>query len=317
MITPTALPAPTQTATAESAPPHAGAETAAEGVWRQVSIEFTDYNHAEQITADDLQPHLRAVTTSWWFIRKAPCWRLRYLPAHPAAAVRPAQAPLTQALQRLQRTGAIASWAETIYEPETYAFGGTSGMHVAHRLFHHDSRHILGHPRSRAQQREMAILLCATLLRGAGLDWYEQGDVWARVADNRPPDPDAPRHPDAPDSIDASSSAADLESRLRRLLSVDTSPHSTLVETGGQLADAADWLNGFHSSGRVLAGLAGRGDLSRGLRGVLTHQVLFQWNRIGLPYDTQSLLAHACKAVVLPGDDRPLTTTTQKDHTTS
>lgn len=311
MITPTALPAPTQTATAESAPPHAGAETAAEGVWRQVSIEFTDYNNAEQITADHLQPLLRAATTRWWFIRKAPCWRLRYLPTHPAAAAHHAPQPLTQTLQRLQRTGVIASWAETIYEPETYAFGGTSGMHVAHRLFHHDSRHVLGHPRSRAQQREMAILLCATLLRGAGLDWYEQGDVWARVADNRPPDPDAPRHPSS------SGSAGDIESRLRRLLSVDTSPHSTLVETGGQLADAADWLNGFHSSGRVLAGLAGRGDLSRGLRGVLTHHVLFQWNRIGLPYDTQSLLAHACKAVVLAADDRPLATTIPEGHTTS
>lgn len=315
-ITPTALPGSTKIAPPQ-ADTAAGLDTAPDTAWRQVTVEFTDYNNAEQITADHLQSHLRAATTRWWFIRKAPCWRLRYLPAHPAAAAHRAAAPLTQALQRLQRTGAIASWTETIYESETYAFGGTSGMHVAHRLFHHDSRHILGHPRSRTQQREMAILLCATLLRGAGLDWYEQGDVWARVADNRPPDPDAPRNPDAPDSTGGTGGTGDLESRLRRLLSVDTSPHSTLVETGGQLADAADWLNGFHSSGRVLAGLAGCGDLSRGLRGVLTHHVLFQWNRIGLPYDTQSLLAHACKAVVLPDDDRPFATTIPEGHTTS
>lgn len=306
MITPTALPTPTQISPNQTSPAVAASGAAPDTAWRQVSVEFTDYSHAEQIIIDHLQPHLHAATTSWWFIRKAPCWRLRYLPAHPAAA-----AHLTQALQQLRHTGAIASWAETIYEPETHAFGGASGMHLAHQLFHHDSWHILGHPRSRAQQREMAILLCATLLRGAGLDWYEQGDVWARVADNRPPPPDAPRNPEA------SSSTGDIEARLRRLLSVDTSPHSTLINTGGQLADTADWLNGFHSSGRLLAGLAGRGNLSRGLRGVLTHHVLFQWNRIGLPYDTQSLLAHACKAVVLPDDDRPLATTIQRGHTTS
>ncbi|MGH4015350.1 MAG: thiopeptide-type bacteriocin biosynthesis protein, partial [Pseudonocardiaceae bacterium] len=38
-------------------------------------------------------------------------------------------------------------WVESIYEPETHAFGGEEGMAAAHTLFHQDSRHIVEHLR--------------------------------------------------------------------------------------------------------------------------------------------------------------------------
>ncbi|GLW89879.1 hypothetical protein Aglo03_06950 [Actinokineospora globicatena] len=40
-------------------------------------------------------------------------------------------------LERVSRgkTGRIAHWVETIYEPEIHAFGGTTAMDIAHRLF--------------------------------------------------------------------------------------------------------------------------------------------------------------------------------------
>lgn len=53
-------------------------------------------------------------------------------------------------------------------------------MDVAHHLFHQDSRHILdylGSERAAAsrsdRRRELSILLCTALMRGAGQDWYE------------------------------------------------------------------------------------------------------------------------------------------------
>lgn len=65
-------------------------------------------------------------------------------------------------------------------------------MDVAHHLFHQDSCHILDHlgsdhaAGSGDKRRELSILLYTTLMRRAGQDWYEQGDIWARFAENRP-----------------------------------------------------------------------------------------------------------------------------------
>jgi len=39
--------------------------------------------------------------------------------------------------------------------------------------------------------------------------------------------------------------------------------------------------------------------LERGMRNILTYQIVFHWNRIGLPYLTQSILAHAANKAIL------------------
>ena len=267
--------------------------------WLQVFVQFDDYTAAEHTGVVHLRPVMTdaeeaGLVASWWFVRKAPCWRLRYLlPAHHGE--QDAQAFLHQLLDALRATGRIAGWVETIYEPEVHAFGGTSAMDVAHRLFHEDSRHILDYlgsdhaATSRGdKRRELSILLCTTLMRGAGQDWYEQGDIWTRVAENRPLPPATP--------LDR---LRGVESDLRRLMTVDARPASTLVSQDGPLAYLADWAAAFDSAGMALGDLARDGTLRRGVRAVLTHHVIFHWNRIGLPYETQSILAHAARAVVL------------------
>jgi protein-L-isoaspartate(D-aspartate) O-methyltransferase len=64
-------------------------------------------------------------------------------------------------------------------------------MDIAHALFHQDSQHLL----ARAAQiesspalgrSEATVLLYSAMLRAAGLDWFEQGDVWAKIATLRP-----------------------------------------------------------------------------------------------------------------------------------
>lgn len=255
-------------------------------VWQQVTVEFADYAHAEQITVDRLRPIMNSVAGSWWFMRKAPCWRVRYLPER-AGAEAQVRDTVVQALENLQDDG-IASWVETIYEPEVHAFGGADGMTTAHHLFHRDSQHILARPSGPGDhRREHTILLCGVLLRAAGQDWYEQGDVWARVAENRPLPAQTPsERPQA------------LVAGLRRLMTVDAGPDSPLTGPGGQLADIAAWVAAFHTAGEVLGGLARRGELTRGLRAVLVHHVIFHWNRLGLSYETQSVLAAAAREVV-------------------
>jgi thiopeptide-type bacteriocin biosynthesis protein len=232
---------------------------------------------------------------SWFFIRKAPCWRLRFLPTHDSTD-QDALTFVSQQLETLHDTGRIASWVETIYEPETHAFGGTAAMDVAHQLFHHDSRHILAYlggdsaatGGGRDQRRELSILLCGVLMRGAGQDWYEQGDIWARLAEHRTLPADTPLG-----RLDA------MESQLRQLMTADTKPDSPLMRENGSTTFLPDWLAGFAEAGQALSDLARKGTLSRGVRAVLAHHVIFHWNRLGLAYTTQNILANVAKAVVL------------------
>lgn len=251
--------------------------------WQQLSIEFTDRATAAHTAAHQLAPALNRAEQAgqlrtWWYIRKPPGLRLRYKSTDPNSAVE-------TLLDELAGTGQVVNWTRGIYEPETVAFGGPDAMDIAHTLFHHDSRHLLarageadsvGPATSPAclGQRETTVLLFSTMLRAAGLDWFEQGDVWAKVADLRP-------------SGQANQAAADrvaeLGQAVRRLLTVN--PHSVpdlLPES---------WLAAFDTAGQHLAALARNGQLHRGLRAVLAHHFIFHANRAGLPGDDQATLA--------------------------
>lgn len=111
-------------------------------------------------------------------------------------------------------------------------------------------------------------------MRTAGLDWNEQGDVWAKVAEQRnglqPPIPD--RQVWAPFTSD-----------VRRLL----------LGTARTDAIAGDWLTAFNEAGRTLRTLRETGGLTRGIRTVIALHIIFHLNRIGIPATTQATLAQA------------------------
>ncbi|WP_371782536.1 thiopeptide-type bacteriocin biosynthesis protein [Streptosporangium subroseum] len=265
-------------------------------LWRQANVAFPDYDRAEHVALTHLVPLLVSAEqdgflTSWFFIRKNPCWRVRFLPGADATAAR---AYIHHHLDDLKSNRHIIDAREIVYEPETHAFGGTDGMACAHRLFHLDSRHLLAHLTdtqhlpAAGHRRELSILLCSALLRAARLDWYEQGDVWARVADHRQP----------PGPIPADRLCA-LQADLRHLMSVDT---ASLMREGSPLAYAPGWTRAFTVAGQGLADLAAAGLLRRGLRAILAHHVIFVWNRFGLPHTTQAVLATTAKTVVFGSD---------------
>jgi thiopeptide-type bacteriocin biosynthesis protein len=164
-------------------------------------------------------------------------------------------------------------------------------MTVAHRLWHLDSLYVLNNlgstPDASAPVRrpELSIMLCSTMLRAAGLDWYEQGDVWTRVAAHRHQPQEA--------------QVANLATRVERLMGFDT---NALTGTDGPLAATVDWVAAYTSAGRDLGHLTATGLLRRGLRDVLAHHVIFAWNRIGLPAATQALLAAAAVTVIFGAD---------------
>ncbi|WP_406190845.1 thiopeptide-type bacteriocin biosynthesis protein [Streptomyces sp. NBC_01017] len=257
--------------------------------WCQANVAFPNWERAETIALARLAPLLltaedEGALTSWFIIRKRPCWRVRY------ASAAGGLDRIGQGLGVLIAEGDITAWTESIYEPEVHAFGGAEAMASAHRLFHRDSRCLVDFLRSDAgeHRRETSLMLCSLMMRSAGLDWYEQGDVWARVGAHR--------------ALPADTGQANqhrLHRAVHRLLSVNG---EDMTRAGGPLAHAAEWASAYTDAGKELAHLANSGQLRRGLRDVLAHHVLFAWNRIGLPYATQATLVAATKSVIFGPD---------------
>ncbi|OEV03773.1 protein-L-isoaspartate(D-aspartate) O-methyltransferase [Streptomyces nanshensis] len=195
------------------------------------------------------------------FLRKDAGLRLRT--EHPCAAL----------LDHLVAEEQATCWSGGIYEPEAEAFGGPEGMDLAHDVFCADSRSALretGTPGA----RERCVLLLSAMIREAGLDPFEAGDVWAKLAALRPPT----SPPDGP--------AGDQAVRaMRRLMNAD----------GARRPDAepgwAERFASFEDAGLRLRRLAANGRLIRGLRAVLAHHAIFAFNRAGVPAAEQAATA--------------------------
>lgn len=248
--------------------------------WRQVTIAYPGDGREERerqaiAHLSRIFPAAEAagLVTCWWFMRKG-SWRIRYVPAHAG----------TDPLENLLTDG--VNWTRDIYEPETHAFGGPQAMNTAHTLFHHDSRHIVDYlHRSPAHRREHSLILCTALMRAAGLDLNEQGDVWATIAQRR-----GARLgyglAGGPHVWEAFTNA------VRYLLL------GTAVATG-------DWHSGFVHGGEAIRRLREGGQLTRGLRAMLAEHVIFHWNRIGIAATAQAALANAAKEAIFGPNSGP------------
>ncbi|MFI1201633.1 thiopeptide-type bacteriocin biosynthesis protein [Streptomyces sp. NPDC020883] len=269
--------------------------------WYSVSIQFADWNTAEQIAATVLGPQLEhgqstGALAGWWFLRKYPCWRLRCRPGA-AATHTAARNAMTNILDRLMAGGVVHRWWQTIYEPESMVFGGPHSMDIAHDLFQADSRGVLDYarrhdanarPGTTLGRRELSVLLPSTLFFGAGQEPHEQADVWYRVEQLRPLPSDTPA-----DRLTGMTAA------LQVLMQLDTSPTSPLFDEGGSLAFIAPWATAFESAGQRLSLAAHTGSLPRGVRDILAHHVIFAWNRLGLDSRTQGILARAARETAM------------------
>lgn len=265
----------------------------------QVLITWSEWESAEA-AAIRLYRALEgsAALRQWWFIRKRPHWRLRY------SGGRAARGVLVSELDRLRGRGVVSGWVHSVYEPEVHAFGGRASMDVAHHLFQTDSRHTLAYldrvyavPERELGRRELSLLLGSALLRGAGLDWFEQGDVWARVADLRP-------------SIELFTSDDRLRAQVHTLMRTALEGFDTTEPLGA----LAPWADAFTTTGRALADLSNRGLLTRGLRAVLAHHLIFAFNRWGLPYRDQHILTTTAKEVVMTDTTHTTTSPANADR---
>jgi thiopeptide-type bacteriocin biosynthesis protein len=211
--------------------------------------------------------------TSWFFIRKGP-WRVRYQPAQDA------DGRYDRSISRFDKllTDGVR-WTTDIYEPEVHAFGGGESMSAAHELFHLDSHHLLSFLADNpTERRERSLVLCTALMRAAGLDFNEQGDVWARIAEQRSIFAQPPSDPQV---------WAAFTDDVQRLL---------VGEARAELRGS--WLDAFEDAGRSLRKLREEGQLTRGMRAVIALHVIFHWNRLGLTARSQAVLAAAARHAV-------------------
>ncbi|WP_019629695.1 thiopeptide-type bacteriocin biosynthesis protein [Actinomadura atramentaria] len=246
--------------------------------WTQVNIAYPGHTpeqreqQAVKHLADVmLTAEVSGLISSWFFIRKGR-WRVRYMLAESDGhgGADPLHARLT----------AGVAWTSDVYEPEVHAFGGPGSMNTAHTLFHHDSRHLLSLlPHTPVDRQERSLVLCTALMRAAGLDVNEQGDVWARIAEQRSSLAEEPP---------SARAWASFTGGVRRLL---------LGEARTDLI-GGEWLTAFEEAGRELRNLRERGELSRGLRQILSLHVIFHWNRIGVPGAAQAMLTRAAKEAI-------------------
>jgi thiopeptide-type bacteriocin biosynthesis protein len=258
--------------------------------WQQTNIRFADYPTAARAFHAYLAPALRSGPVgTWWFVRKHPHWRLRYYPA-PDATPEDAVRHITEALDSSVSWGVTTTWTSTRYEPETTAFGGPAGMALAHALFHTDSTGVIDYLRSAADGQPQALdakatslLVMTLMMRAAGLEFGEQGDVWGRVEQRRPLAEDV-----------SSQQVSTMVEPLRHLLLSNARP---LLD--GDLAPVRPWVEGLERGGRALADATESGTLSLGKRGILARHIIFHWNRMGFTLPQQSIWSRAAREAVL------------------
>lgn len=266
----------------------AAREHTGHNAWWQadVNLDPTDRWAVHQLTnrldAACSDGHVRG----WWFLRKHPGWRLRLCMTTPGALPR-----LHDDLDTLVARGALQGWRPGVYEPETAAFGGPSGMAIAHDLFCADSTaiaHVGADTDLPMGRKQISVMLCTELMHAARLEPFEHGDVWDLVCALRPLPEDV-----TPEQVEPMLGPA------RTLTGADTSPHGAMFGADGPLRAHTTWAAAFSWAGGQLAEARQDGTLHRGIRQVVAYHVIFHWNRLGVSAGVQGALARAARAAIL------------------
>lgn len=263
--------------------------------WVQINLAFPDYSAAENAMLDAVWPALRRLDIDrWWFVRKRPHWRLRLHPAANTTTVGLLD-QVAAAFEPILRRRIIVTWSIAHYEPETTAFGGARGMAAVHDIFHADSNGYLefrkasrNNPAQSPDPALVSLLITTHMFRAAGIEATEHGDIWARVAEQRPP-------------VTSGSELASLTAKAATARRVDL---RQLTATDPRFSPAEGWAMNLDECGHSIGELWHAGAIDAGIRGILARIVIFHWNRIGIQVRQQSLLATAARDAVLGGAER-------------
>ncbi|MEW2438910.1 hypothetical protein AB0952_33010 [Streptomyces caniferus] len=129
-----------------------------------------------------------------------------------------------------------------------------------------------------------SLLAMTLMMRAAGLEFGEQGDVWGQAEAHGPLADDV-----TPDQ------GSGMVSTMRRLLLIGAGS----LLTDGPLMPVRTWIEGLEHNGRALAEAASDGRLTLGVRGILARYIFFHWNRMGFTPRQQSIWSRVAREAVL------------------
>ncbi|MFF0464886.1 thiopeptide-type bacteriocin biosynthesis protein [Streptomyces mexicanus] len=227
----------------------------------------------------------------FFFMHKPPGLRVRFRAADPAH-VRELRATLLRCLAPGRRADTWARPVPSVYEPETYLFGGPRSMPFVHGLFTADSRAWLevhtaaaGAPAPPAWRVSLALL--HAVFDALGIVGWEHRGVWQVVREET--GRRLPRGLDTPDLRRAAAGIRDYwrSSPEARLEALPKAWRDTLGEHLQAVERAArQWRTRYFASGEATVGP----------RRAAAHHVVFHWNRGGLSTARQCLLTEALAA---------------------
>jgi thiopeptide-type bacteriocin biosynthesis protein len=257
--------------------------------WLQVNVDLGGPRVKGLEGARAVFRELRPLLRTWrcrghlgcfFFVRKPPGVRLRFLASDPSRQILPR---LRGRLSRLERLGFIRRFFPSVYEPEVRLFGGAEAMNLIHAYFDVDTDawlelDRLGTPGCRVLSGEVLSLavmndLFAAVLADSGEVW----DVWCNVGELRPAlkeDPPA----------------------MTILMIRDVLP----LVTPAERRVLRRYTRANHTLARGLVRLWNRGVLSCGVRGILPFIATFHFNRHGLDLSQQSRLVGGMVAAWSP-----------------
>lgn len=231
----------------------------------------------------------------WWFMRKGelgPHIRLR-LQGRPENLEIEVLPKLSHILQNELDNGTVIRWHTVPYEPEINLFGGLDGMDLAHTYFGLDSEFYhqwLKCPRSSADlgRLELSAVALRRLLKACGLERTEEWDLWLRVL----------HHRSVPTEVLQEIYEENRDNLTKLAVATD---EEILNSLDHDLAGSfKEYLESLDLLGRQFKVAAAQGQLSRGLRSVLSWCIIFHWNRWALSGIEQASLAYLLSRVWEP-----------------
>jgi thiopeptide-type bacteriocin biosynthesis protein len=272
--------------------------------WLYLRIELPDLKVAKRVITKSLYPVLTKLAAKgtirrFWFLLKGDtCYHLRLRIFGETATLRSAAIEaLMKALRPGEPRSGVTVCRELIYEPETALFGGPWAMELVHEFFHHDSLFTMawmGLPQQEnggLSHHQVSVIMLLHFLRSAGLDAFEQWDVWTKVYKLRP------------GNVEELALAWEAQQEgFRLLMYVDPKVVQDAVAAKGSKI-LNDYYEGVGSVGARLWEGNRTGRLERGLRHVVATNVVFHWNRFLFSGNEQVMMAYFLSKAAAPLED--------------
>lgn len=210
---------------------------------------------------------------NFWFMRKSDGGKHLRLRIYGLSEFleRDVRNTLIQEIVKLKKRNICREYYICIYEPEKALFGGIEGMRLAHHFFSSGSQLYLEIYKHIQQNNkinfdEISLCLINNFLYYAGLDDFEEWDVWNKVLLMRKVDNEDTSHLENKEENDGR-----LHSSLYIAMLIGPTVFNYFNNT----------LSTYKNIAKELEILNRKGELTRGIRSIVATKIIFQWNSFG------------------------------------